>query len=768
MSTLSQPRSSTPHAPLAGASHAPAAPLRVPGGPSSMRGQGGGLHHAGRGQRAERAGGPLAQATIDPLRVLRRYAFVILASGVVGAILGGAAFIALQQFYPLYSGMVVFEVRPGLQKSSDVGTVDVANDDMVFRVAQTEAYMLTSRDVLEAALKNPDVQATDWSKQFVRDGVFNHAAALKELEEEIGTSVRRASNLFMLHWSAHRPSDVPVILNAVAAAYENRARQRDDSMYNGNQRLFNDQLTATQRELTRVNGEINNLIIQSGMTSLDDTRWSAQMYHMQEMTRMGTAMETQLNMAIAGLSLVRQQLKGSLQPNPEDRLLAERDPSLHDLNTALRFVTSNWDELRKRYPDDNPQVIKAWHSVESKRAEFDAHVKEVMYRNLQAKATELENEVKRLESARDENARQIDAASRTLKELAGKQAELETLRSQREYLQERRAADLQLVNEVTMMKARKDASRVMLAQSAFTPREPSFPKAKVVVPLGVLLLMALTTGLIFLREMLDKRVKSASDLGMLPGAHVLGSLPDSGDDPTRVISAELCVRRQPTSVLAESYRQVATAVMPELDLREAQTLLLMGGLPEAGTTTVATNLAAAIAATGRSVLVVDANFRRPGLGKAMGIADDAIGLGDVLAGSTAVDQAIHPATEICEGVDVMPAGTPAMRVIEKLNNGVIDGVLADLRSRYDVIIFDAPPAVVAGDAMMLANKVDAAILVVRANQEHRGLVVRMINRLNDSRCELLGVLLNRPRGIAGGYLKKNYAAMAGYSKNGTA
>ena len=114
-------------------------------------------------------------------------------------------------------------------------------------------------------------------------------------------------------------------------------------------------------------------------------------------------------------------------------------------------------------------------------------------------------------------------------------------------------------------------------------------------------------------------------------------------------------------------------------------------------------------------------------------------------------------------ISVIPAGTPANRVIDRFNNGMFDSVIAELRGRFDLVIFDAPPAVVAGDALLLANKVDAAVLLVRAHQEHRGLVARMINQLSDSRCELLGVLLNRPRGTAGGYLKKNYAAMAEYT-----
>jgi capsular exopolysaccharide synthesis family protein len=246
---------------------------------------------------------------------------------------------------------------------------------------------------------------------------------------------------------------------------------------------------------------------------------------------------------------------------------------------------------------------------------------------------------------------------------------------------------------------------------------------------------------------------------------VLGSLPDISEDPSGITEPELAVRRQPASVLAESYRQTATAILPELDETESQTLLLMSGLPEAGTTTVTSNLAAAAAASGKNVLVIDANFRRPGLGKIMGVSDDAPGLGDVLANTASLEEAIHDAGE---GISVMPAGSPANRVFERLNNGLIDGVLADLRTRFDLIIFDAPPAVVAGDAMMLANKVDAAVLVVRANQEHRGLVTRMISRLADARCQLIGLVLNRPRGIAGGYLRKNYATMAEYSRNGAA
>jgi capsular exopolysaccharide synthesis family protein len=278
----------------------------------------------------------------------------------------------------------------------------------------------------------------------------------------------------------------------------------------------------------------------------------------------------------------------------------------------------------------------------------------------------------------------------------------------------------------------------------------------------VLVVLGLTVGIIFLRALTDQRVKSASDLAVLPGARILGVIPDLDDDPTKCPTAELVVSRYPNSVVGESYRQANTPILKRLDRAGHQTVVLMGGMPGAGTTTVASNMASGFAASGRRVLVVDANFRRPRLAEVFGVDKNRAGLGDVLADAVTVDEAIET-TEF--GVSVMAAGTPASRIVERFNMAQFDSVVAELRSRYDFVIFDSPPAVVAGEPMMLANKLDAAVLIVRANQEHRGLVARLIGQLSDTPCELIGLVLNRPRGTAGGYFKKNFATMAKYASS---
>ena len=233
------------------------------------------------------------------------------------------------------------------------------------------------------------------------------------------------------------------------------------------------------------------------------------------------------------------------------------------------------------------------------------------------------------------------------------------------------------------------------------------------------------------------------------------------EDPTRVKSAELVVRRKPNSVLAESYRQAVTPFIKELERSGHQSVVFASGLPGAGTTTAVGNFATACAATGRSVAIVDANFRRPRLAKMMGIDEEQAGLGDVLFESSSLDAALQ---SVEGGVQVLTAGTAAHRLVDRLNTENMDAVVAELRGRFDLVLFDTPPAVVAGEAMVVASKVDAAVLVVRASQEQRGLVARLIGQLHDGNCDLIGILLNRPRGTAGGYFKKNFATMASYAR----
>jgi capsular exopolysaccharide synthesis family protein len=693
--------------------------------------------------------------------VLRRHVLLLIATTLFGAFLGVVAFVVLLQVYPLYKGSVYFEVRPGLRESTDIAAADITNDDVVFRIAKTETYVLTSRDVLQSAVENPDIRQTNWHRQFLEpDGTFNVQLAVDDLQEDVRANVVRDSNLFSLDWSVHSASDVPIVLSNIARAYIRKRETTDGAVYTDNLAVFQSQVSETNREMDILGREISSFIREQDITTLDDVRFGQKAKAIELATEQKSNASANLSFALSSYKQVSAKLQGTLEPSPEDIIEAEQSYSVQSLTTLAQQLNTDMRLAYDKFLPGHAMVREAEARLRAAELQLEQKLDEVIRRNLEAEKKVLEEQIEQFRSVVASLQDQIDELHTELGELAADQAQLEAMEQRRDRLGARREAELQLIKEAQLMKMRSDAARVQVAQWPLTPRERFFPDIEIMVPLGALVLLALTTGIIFLREITDSRVKSSSDLSVIPGARVLGVIPELEEDPTKTDTAELAVRRHPQSVVAESYRQAMNSVMRVLEQTGYQTLLLGGGLPGAGTTTAVTNLAVAIAATGKTVLVVDANFRRPRLASAMGMDDEGPGLGDLLAGQATLDEAIL----VAEGdVSVLPAGTVVNRVFERLSSGRLQGLLAELRNRFDVIIFDAPPAVVAGEALVLANYVDAVVLVVRAYQEQRGLVARLINQLRDAPCELVGILLNRPRGTAGGYFKKNYATMADYS-----
>ncbi|MHC4208913.1 MAG: GumC family protein [Planctomycetota bacterium] len=712
--------------------------------------------------RSRRPAAFMGARTIDPFRLLRRHVWLLTATAIVGVGAGVAAFLAFKRFLPLYSGEVLFEIRSGLEDAGQLAAGDIAQEDLVARLATTETVLLTSRDVLTAAVRMPDVLDTVWFKRkFVEGGKDLIDKAVDELEEDINGRVVRGTNLFGLRWLTGEPLDVPIVLNTIAETYLDRRYRLDESVYEDNLELYNKELNDTERKLDDLAQEIEKFIRDKGITTLDDPRSNQLALAMSDVIQRIAENSSELTMAQSAWAQTGAKLEGTIEPSDDDRRMAEEHPTAQPHAYAVLQAKTSLRELRGKYHDPEHWLVhRAEAHLRALELEYEARIEEIMTANLQATLKALADSIERYHQMAEALETEYDEKSTQLRTLAADMSHYLEMEDERDHLAATRDADIQLIRELRLIRAREDARRVRLAELAQTPRELAFPKVQIIVPLTAVLLLGLVTGVIFLRELTDQRVKSAADVGLIPDARVLGVIPELSEDPCRCDAAELVVRKFPNSVLAESYRQIWTLVDKALTGPGHQTLLLVGGQPESGNTTVASNIAAAAAAAGRTVAIVDADFRRPRLGEAMGVSSDGAGLGDVLIGEASADEALRD-TEL--GISVMTAGRPANRVIERLNNGQFDTLMAELRHRFDLVLVDAPPAMVAGDSLVLANRVDAAILVVRAYQEQRGLVARLTNQLIDAQCELFGIILNRPRGTAGGYFKKNFAAMAKYA-----
>lgn len=701
-----------------------------------------------------------AAISLDPVRLLRQNVWGIISTFVIGAILGVILNYVFLYTYQVWSGTVFLEIRSQLKDAKALNAEDLGTEEAVIRLAQTEVARMMSRDNIKMALASDDVQKTEWSNSsYFRDekNIFNIDEAATELETDLRGSHKRGTQIFTLGWRTHNPEDVPVVLNAVASTYVAQVRANEDNrfatilrVYEANQKKLDDQIAAKKQEIQKFVKERN-------MTSLNES--SSENSRALEKLRDGIANTTsELSVAESRKAQAEEKQSGAAGFSDEDLRDADNDPVMQNLNRDFEDASRRYEASTKQFGEKHSEVLQlkaAQSAVDKQRTDTR---KKILLRNQLADLRAAANRVQSLTSLLKKQQEDFAKNSVASEDFTMNMAELGTLREQLSQAEDQRQLVSQTINDVNLARLREESQRVEVVQRAIKPREITFPQLKFMVPGTAVLMCGIYILILFVREILDQRIKYPGDLMGLPGK-ILGVIPDISDDPSNPKRAELIVFESPHSITAESFRQSDSLVTKGLAQTNAKIILVMSPMPGSGTTTMVLNLAACDASVGRRTLLVGANLRRPRLGKALGLDPNLPGLGDILNGanpsSILIDQG--------NGLHFIGAGAPSNRTFQLLNTEKMDAFLDWCHQNYDRVYLDAPPSVVAGEGLALANKADASILVVRAWQDQKGLVTKLAYQLMDSKSNFLGTILNRPKNTAGGYFKKNAEAIAEYA-----
>ena len=708
--------------------------------------------------------------SLDPIRLLRQNLWGIVITLVLGAILGVILHFTFLYTYPIWSGTTFLEIRSQLEDAKDLNSKDLGTEEAVIRMAQTEVARLTSRENIKMGLANTDVQNTDWGKSSAfRDekNIFNIDEAATELEKDLRSGHRRGTQIFFLSWKSHVPDDVPVVLNAIAKSYEKTMKAREDSrfatiidVYDKNQKVLDQQIQSKKKE-------IQDFVRSNSMTSLNES--SSENSRALEKLRDGIAITTSdLSVAKSRLAQAEAKKDGSEGVSEEDNREVDADPVMQNLNRDGEDLKRRYDSAQKQFGSSkekigdkiviHPEVLQfkaAWESIE---LQIKTTREKILERNRLSDWRNAINRKNSLDTLLEKQQADFKANSKLSEDFTMAMAELGTLREQLSQAEEQRKSVSQTINDVSLARLRQESQRIEIVQQAIKPREITFPQLKFMIPGTSVFLCGLYILILFIREILDQRVKYPTDLMSLPGK-ILGVIPDITDDPANPKRAELIVLESPHSMTAENFRQTNALISKGLALSNAKIILVMSPMPDSGTTTMVLNLGACDASLGRRTLIVGANLRRPGLAKGLGLDPTLPGLGDILNGANPADIRI----DMGDNLHIIGAGAPSNRTFQLLNTEKMDAFLDWCHQNYDRVYLDAPPSVVAGEGLAMANKADASIMVVRAWQDQKGLVTKLAYQLMDSKGQFLGIILNRPKNTAGGYFKKNAEAIAEYA-----
>jgi capsular exopolysaccharide synthesis family protein len=213
--------------------------------------------------------------------------------------------------------------------------------------------------------------------------------------------------------------------------------------------------------------------------------------------------------------------------------------------------------------------------------------------------------------------------------------------------------------------------------------------------------------------------------------------------------------------VAEAFKNLRANLFFSAPAEQQSTILVTSPSGGNGKTTVASNLAIAIALTGRRVLLIDANFRRAALPRIFsGMRTD--GLSNILIGQGHLDDYVTASS--VPGLDLVSAGPIPPNPAELLGSSSLRDMLLEARARYDQIILDGPPVLLVSDAIVLSGAVDGVILVCQYRATSRGALQRSQSQLNAVNANIYGAVLNRVESRAGGYFRKNYREFYQYSE----
>jgi capsular exopolysaccharide synthesis family protein len=205
----------------------------------------------------------------------------------------------------------------------------------------------------------------------------------------------------------------------------------------------------------------------------------------------------------------------------------------------------------------------------------------------------------------------------------------------------------------------------------------------------------------------------------------------------------LIMLADPHSPAAEAYRSLAANLQFAYADRQLQTIGVTSAAEGEGKSTTVANLAIALAQSGRRVIVVDADLRRPGQHTLFGVQREA-GLANVLLS----DQAQLPLQDTqTPGVRVLSSGPSPANPLEALASRRLDQVLALARAQADFVLVDTPPAGALADAAVVAPRLEGMLLVVSAGHTKRDLARRAREQLARVNANMLGVVLTDVRAV---------------------
>jgi len=290
------------------------------------------------------------------------------------------------------------------------------------------------------------------------------------------------------------------------------------------------------------------------------------------------------------------------------------------------------------------------------------------------------------------------------------------------------------------------ANTINVLDPPVIPMQPVNDRWYLLVLVAAAIGAAVATAGAYLLEFLDDRLVDVEQIQQVTGLTTLGTVPE-----VKLESADqtLIMLHNPHSTDAEAIRVLRTNLLFASVDHKLSSLLITSPTPAEGKSFISSNLAVAFAQTGKRVILVDADLRKPTVHRIFALVNNVGVTSALVSDAGSLDSALQ-ATEIPE-LRVMTSGPLPPNPSELLSSHKMQDLLRELQAHCDLVVIDSPPVLVVSDTAVLASHADGVLIAFSHDKLRRDPARNTIGALRQVQARILGVVLNRVEGSQHGY-----------------
>ncbi len=560
-----------------------------------------------------------------------------------------------------------------------------------------------------------------WTKGGARP---SREQAYQMLRGKLNVEEVRNTDLLQISVLDVDPQRAADIANKIVAVYQDKRVEEEKDIMNRAVATMNEEVEKQRRTVAAAEAEVSRIrdeehIVDLNPEGTEDT--------VAPVNSIVIKQEAELNEADGKVSLLSARLEGIEKLKGEDLMrmmptLEIQDPTIQKILPAYQEAMAQEALMLNSGLGENHPKVKALRAT-----------KEVYTRQLEQQVgsirTALDKNLKAAQTNREQLQKRLDEINK--KQLDSKNLSANYTRAKNTYIKEKMLFDgVRTRAQTQTMELAMPRMAVSVKQVAEPASYAARPRVALNLALGALVGLVIGLGLAFFIEYLDTSVKTMEDVESLLGVPVLAIIPrnikilhkEPGDTPD-----------------AEAYRILRTNIEFNRKNPEANALSVASGGPGEGKSTTLANLAFTSAQGGYTTLIVDADLRRPVQHNLFDLSNK-VGLTNYLTTEMSLDDVILPTS--VENLSLLPSGILPSDAVGILNSQRMSDMIAELKTRYDIVFFDSPPMLGVSDASVLASEVDQTIIVVQHRRFPRAMLTRVKQAVIGVGGNVLGVVLN--------------------------